>query len=497
MLSYACSYGQKNNDYFWLLGDETDDPDSYNGVITMDFNGGELNISKQMEGLDFFVTNSSISNDDGDLLFYSNGCKVFNAENELMQNGAGLNPGLAYSTNNCPDYGNTVPKGLMILPLPGNNSKYYIFHESKEQGTGVFSSHVAKLYYSLVDMSLNNGLGAVVEKNKVIIADTLSSGDLHAVRHANGEDWWIISPQKHKNGYFKVLFTSEGIEDVSKQNIGMDIDPSGSGGGTASFSPDGTKYARYDMINQLFLFDFDRSTGNLTNFQSIYVDTTEGFWGGLAFSSNSRYLYVHTNVKLWQFDLQAPDIAASKVLVGVYDGYKYLDIFPTYFFLMQLAPDCKIYMASQNGADILHVIHNPNEPGLACNFEQHGIKLPAVNNGSMPNFPNYRLGTPYPVCDSTIQLVVSSVEVLPPVREAKVYPNPATESLTLELPAPLPAEGEWRLFAVTGQQVRQAILAKGQTKQTISLAGVPPGLYFWKATSQGRRVGEGKVVVSR
>ncbi len=80
-------------------------------------------------------------------------------------------------------------------------------------------------------------------------------------------------------------------------------------------------------------------------------------------------------------------------------------------------------------------------------------------------------------------------------KEIIVSPNPATESLTLELPAPPPVAAIWTLHAATGQPVLRAVLAAGQTKLSIPLEGLPPGLYFWKVASQGRSVGEGKVVV--
>jgi hypothetical protein len=59
---------------------------------------------------------------------------------------------------------------------------------------------------------------------------------------------------------------------------------------------------------------------------------------------------------------------------------------------MQLAPDGKIYSSSTNSVSSLHVIHSPDEPGLACQYQQHGIELPTRNTFSMPTFPNYRLG---------------------------------------------------------------------------------------------------------
>ena len=489
---------QEKRDYIWFSGDVVEDTTSFSGVNIMDFNNGELNIKRQAKGLSFFVTNASISSPSGELLFYTNGCSINNAGHELMENGDNLNPGIAYLTGNCPDYGNAVADGAIILPLPGDSTKYYLFHSNGVQGvSGVFSIYTGKLNYTLIDMSLNNGLGAVVEKNQLVIEDTLS-GELHAVRHANGQDWWIVAIRGHENKYMKVLFTEQGITSVTGQKIGMDPDPWSSQGGQAKFSPDGTKFARYTKRDQVFLMDFDRETGELSNFRYLYADTVVGHWGSLAFSPNSRYLYVGTQVKLWQFDTEAPDVQESKVLVGEYDGYRFLGVSATTFYLMQLAPDCKIYMAPRNSGMAMHVIHNPDEPGLACNFKQNDVNLLAVITSSIPNFPNYRLGTPYPVCDSTIQLVTGSVAVLPPAGEVRVWPNPATGSVSVELSLPLAGGGEWWLHTAAGQAVRQVWLPPGETLQAVPLSGLAPGLYFWSLRSgEGRLVGRGKLVVGR
>ena len=500
LLSFALQTGaQIKHDYVWVFGSRSDDPDSKWGTNFMDFNNNELTLTKEVMNMHFFVTNASISDSKGKLLFYTNGCFIHNAFHQLMENGDNLNPGIAYLTGNCPNGGNAVADGAIILPLPGDSTKYYLFHSNAVQGvSGVFSIYTGKLNYTLVDMSLNNGLGAVVEKNQLVIEDTLS-GELHAVRHVNGQDWWIVAIRGHENKYMKVLFTEQGITSVTGQKIGMDPDPWSSQGGQAKFSPDGTKFARYTKRDQVFLMDFDRETGELSNFKYLYADSSV-IWGGVSFSPNSRYLYVNTRLKLWQFDTEAPDVQESKVLIDEYDGYLYNGhpSFPTTFYLMQLAPDCKIYMVSRNSTDVLHVIHNPDEAGQACNFRQHDLQLAAVTPSSIPNFPNYRLGTPYPVCDSTIQLVTGSVAVLPPAGEVRVWPNPATGSVSVELSLPLAGGGEWWLHTAAGQAVRQVWLPPGETLQAVPLSGLAPGLYFWSLRSgEGRLVGRGKLVVGR
>jgi hypothetical protein len=101
-------------------------------------------------------------------------------------------------------------------------------------------------------------------------------------------------------------------------------------------------------------------------------------------------MYFSATDTLFQYDLWAGDIEASKVVVGIYDGF--IDPFWTNFYLCQLAPDGKIYISSPNGVASLHVIEKPNEKGLACDFRQHAVHLGSYNGTGLPNNPNYRLG---------------------------------------------------------------------------------------------------------
>ena len=93
---------------------------------------------------------------------------------------------------------------------------------------------------------------------------------------------------------------------------------------------------------------------------------------------------------VYQFDLWASDIVASQIKVASWDGF--LNPVAILFRTCQLGPDCKIYILSGGDTRYYHIIHNPDEPGLACNFEQRGLVLPIPSGARIPYFPNYRLG---------------------------------------------------------------------------------------------------------
>ncbi|MCF8245153.1 MAG: PKD domain-containing protein [Saprospiraceae bacterium] len=255
--------------------------------------------------------------------------------------------------------------------------------------------YIPKLFYSIIDINLNNGLGEVIEKDVEIIADTLAVGKLTACKHANGRDWWILVPENDKsnNGIYKLLLTPDGISVVEKEEIPAQL-YNVSSVGNAIFTPDGSKYIRqdirFDPWNVVTIYDFNRCTGGLALLEQFEINDTSFLYGGAAVSPDSKYLYCVTNKIIYQFNLTATNIEATKTVVAEYDGFVGL-FFQTLFGTPQLAPDGSIWIASTSDTT-MHVIRTPNQPGTACQVDQHSIHLPKVNQKSIPNFPNFRLG---------------------------------------------------------------------------------------------------------
>ena len=110
---------------------------------------------------------SSISDIEGNLLFYSDGSTVYTSGNTEMQNGTGLF-GSSSSTQTC-----------LIVPKPTTN-KYYVFTTSTEKG----------LRFSEVDMDLQNGEGQVISKNNSLL---LATEKVAATKHSNDIDYWVAS----------------------------------------------------------------------------------------------------------------------------------------------------------------------------------------------------------------------------------------------------------------------------------------------------------------
>src|SRR5690606_30897494 len=143
--------GAQRHDNIWLFGYSSNTVDSAWGGSVMDFNGDSLEISYQYRYLNFNVTNASICDTAGNLLFYTNGIRIVNASHEIMENGNGLNPG-EFADNNLGS-GYILNQGAMAIPFPGNDSLFYLLHTSRDYPNNQVGHHSPEFYYTLIDMS--------------------------------------------------------------------------------------------------------------------------------------------------------------------------------------------------------------------------------------------------------------------------------------------------------------------------------------------------------
>jgi hypothetical protein len=417
--------GQAVNN-IWLLGHQTvNGPISQKGTI--DFSSGIANIFPTTRKMKFQETQGNISDANGNLLMSSNGIWIANATGDTMLNGSGLNPGAFtddHKTNGLP-----LPYCNVILPWPGDTSKFVMFHQ-----TGNYLSIPAsELYMTVIDMTLDNGLGGVILKNQIVLQDNLSCG-IGVCKHANGRDWWIVVMKDNSKKLYEALLTPTGISSVTSQ-VFVDTICYFQNANQPVFSPDGSKFAFYTgyypsssnsyFVSKVSYFNFDRCTGLFSNHQMI--DVSDGILGlASMFSSSSKYLYASSAFHIYQINT---DTAVFTVdTVAAYDGF--LSPFnQTTFWLMYLAQDNKIYTTSHNGVIDLGVINYPDSAGMACNVQQHSISLPCYHIASVPNHPNYFLGADSgSVCD-TLSVGIKDLAVAK--KSISISPNPASGVITI------------------------------------------------------------------
>ena len=336
-------------DYIWQTGYSS----FPNWGFQINFNDNKFKMDTFRRAYSFLETCVSMSDSTGKFLFSTNGCRIFNQKYEVMQNGDSLNlePELY---NSCAitgggafvGGGEIIPKGSLALPIPqSKDSLFAIFRtQLKDIGKNEIRFNAYNLYYCLINMNKNNGLGKVEIKNQVIVSDTLDGGNVNAVKHSNGRDWWIITRKYLSNSFFTFKLSPKGIDTFFNQSIGDSTKLYSQGGGQPSFSPNGKLYAYHNKYDDLMLYDFDRNTGKLKNYRRkiIPLRSRDGLvLSGSSFSPNSQFLYLFVTHEIFQVNLEETDTLRVVEKVADFDNVAAPYAFPTN---AQLGPDCKIYL---------------------------------------------------------------------------------------------------------------------------------------------------------
>lgn len=316
---------------------------------------------------------SAICNAQGQLQLFSDGEKVYRASGvngygSVMPNGTGLWGGaLSSSTQSC-----------LFVPAPEDDSLYYLF--TADETAGYYGNTYGGIAYNVIDLRAGIN-GDVVQKNVPLF--TRAAEKLAGVRHANGCDYWVMGHSfNHDSTDFRAFrVTPAGVDTVPvissvgfphcKGLIQVGQEPTVNAQGQMKFSPDGRRIAvAIQDTNVVEIFDFDKSTGIVSNPITYHVPTTSSTYG-LEFSPDGSKLYFGVtfgNAYIGQFNLNAGSPAAILASVTTV-----LNIGQTSYPIgsMQLGPDGKIYIIPYySGA--LYVINNPNAQGAACNASQFG-----------------------------------------------------------------------------------------------------------------------------
>lgn len=330
---------------------------------------------------DFYATEGSatISTADGDLRFYTDGLRVYDRFGNLMT-GSNVLYGSDSSTQNA-----------LIIPFPGDTEErfYYVFTVPAQVNFYQNFSH-SGLEYVVVDMAQNGGLGSVVQASQELLP--MIEEKIHATWHTNNRDVWLVVHSAESNAFYSFLINCEGIQDpvVSEtgqgRTQGLDF---GSARGTLKLSPNSERIAvvHSNLTEDGYLDEAVIEVGSFNATNGNIVIEDEKVLGpnfmhesySCEFSPNSNVLYwsVLGGGTLRQFDLLAPDFAASMVELGA--------AFGEYWASLTLGPDGRIYGARSNGNPFLGVVEFPDVVGTGCDMDVEGVPLQALNSLGISN----------------------------------------------------------------------------------------------------------------
>ena len=346
---------QLQNSY-WYFGNKAG-LDFSSGIAQLDLDG---QIDQHHEGT------SSISDEYGNLLFYTGGVTVYTRNHTIMPNGTNL-------------YGHvSSSQSTLVVPAPENQNLYYIFTTDAYRQDYTNSRG---LNYSIVDMSLGTD-GEVISKNINLLP--ISSEQVTAVAKADCSGYWIVG---HYMGKFY---------DHTLTSLGLDPDPVISNGGFTIPAPnighlkashDGKRLAftSYSEAGGLRIYDFDNENGTIHNETILYQLPRQYY--GIEFSPNNDILYASGSVnnRLYQYDLTANPISSSEVILFQNDE--------TFGGALQSGIDGKIYHirgkeSHNNTSEYLSVIETPNNLENP-NYVINGLHLQRHRFFGLPNFVPY------------------------------------------------------------------------------------------------------------
>lgn len=495
-LYFSNAEGQLNN--IWVLGyNSSGIPNPSNSIYSIDFRNGIIDYDTAVaKAFSFRSCDASICDSTGNLLFYTNGIAILNAQNDTMINGDSLSySDEAYSSGGSL-IGMTYPQTILILPSPGQSNIYYLIHQTYYLHPVLWTNEYSDtLFYSIVDMTQDSGRGSVIAKNQVIWTgnlltnDLITIGGMSACKHANGRDWWIVTHKDSTNIFMKYLLSPIGIDGPFFQTLNPVVNFTMM---QACFSPDGNKFA-FNNNSGVHLFNFDRCTGNFSAHKNLGQFTLPTYGAlGTVFSPNSHVLYASGGYEIYQWDLTAANVQSTKTTVCVYDSTYACPVYGVLFYLMQRAIDGKIYVSSPNSSYCFSVINNPDIVGPGCSAMAHGhSNLPYYNGASVPYFPNYYLGAEAgSICDSLTAVNNIANQLI----NFEIYPNPASDHLFVQFS--FKDEGIFTIYTITGEQVYSKKLESGSTEEEISISGFTNGVYFWRLKTVNGS-GYGKICVIR
>lgn len=319
---------------------------------------------------------SSLSdNATGNLLFYTNGTKVFNKAYMVMPNGQLI--ANAYASN--------------CLVVKGNNKKHLIFYTNE---TNI-------IYYAMVDMTLNNGFGDVVYKDSLL--GTNMDLQFTAVRMPNNQGHWLVTHKKGDNRFFTYKIIDCNINKTPVISIA----------GQPSFTNTRYTYGKLtsnskgDRLAYIFSntdingndpcivqeFSIDKKCGTITLNKTIsdLARNTYEKSGYVCYDSSGRFLYVSYYLSsdlfyLCQYDMNTVNPGSSRIIIS--NSYESIGD-------LQLGSDGKIYVTgseSRTFTSKISVINKPWLLGNACDFKQNSIQLsrqPFLGSIGTEHFPNF------------------------------------------------------------------------------------------------------------
>lgn len=345
-------FGTTGNGYRFNLSDRT--PELLNENVGLGTGGSAV----------------AVNPNTGEVMFYTDGANVYDANHQFMPSGTGLN-------------GNTSSSSpVVISQVPGEPDQYYIFTNSATPASP------GEITFSIVDMSeFGNALfplppsGDVISKNQAInaILSNVAQGMI-VIPNANCDGFWLIAQESGTDSYHVLEINETGLTNITTYGgVGLPIEAASMayhpGTNRLAVAPENTE-------NNVVILDVDPATGALSLNTSVLnsgrnTTANEAIYD-VEWSLTGSKLYISRigetgqPADLVQYDVNDPSVTLTNILpTSIHRSYG-----------LKAAPDSSIYhlfQQSNNGSFIVGKISDTDSVASEVIYEISPFGVPEYN----------------------------------------------------------------------------------------------------------------------
>jgi len=293
------AFGQNLNNH-WQLG---------NSDIHFNTNPPTVNTA----GVSSQYGTASISDANGDLLFYTDGITIWRKNHTIMQ---------VIDTNGNYASSFEIQQKVIIVPQP-NSKRFYVFVTRWEGLLCGGCTYYHKYYYSIVDFT-NNPLGEVLNLNTNInypwyaleLNTNMGQGanaPLTCIENNTNDGYWVITHLDNILQAFEITSSGLNLTPIVS-NFSPSFSTSSNQNMVYKFSPEGNKLGVLEgnkslSASHFYTYDFNKATGAFSNKISYSMGQPNFRAYSFEFSNDSQKVYF-TNQNLFVKDLTNPTINA-------------------------------------------------------------------------------------------------------------------------------------------------------------------------------------------
>jgi large repetitive protein len=329
---------------------------------------------------------TTISDETGQVLFFTDGESVWDLNGNLMENGEDIGGS------------NQSSQSVIAVPVPQDETIFYLFTtQQASDGTN-------EVKFSVVDIKVENptGVGNVVSKDNFLFSPSTE----HSAALASGDTTWVLFHELGNNTFRAYPVSTFGIGSPVFSSVGSNHGFN-TGVGTMKFSPDGNQVAvtiQDGSCSRLEIFDFNQNTGRMTEYALLDLGCNNEEIYGLEFSNDGSRVYVSyrgAGGKVEEFLIKAPENddevlacatcfenasnRAAREACILNSAVRNVLSSSGPFGALQIGPDGQIYVA-RPGQNVLGSI-NPGQDCNNSNYNENGTStLLGTTNLGLPSF---------------------------------------------------------------------------------------------------------------